>query len=996
MSTRSESPSNASVLHQEMDDSFGWDTLQDRLRNSIVSISSVVPMDFDTESRGGHNATGFIVDAEQGIVLSNRHVMAPGPSYHKGTFFNNQEIHLQPHYYDPVHDFSFFRYDPAELKGIVPVAIRLAPEKARSGLPVRVIGNDSNEKMSVLQGELSQLDRNAPNYNRDGDECYKDFNTFYFQSATSSSGGSSGSPVVDIEGDAVALQAGGRADTASNFFLPLDRVKYALDYIRRGAVPPRGTMQAVFTHINHTDAERRGLEREAAVQEGACIEGTTGVLIVKKILASGPADGCLAIGDIVITANATAIHGFVELAQILDSSIGSSVCFRVFRNSQFVTVSVDVQDLHCFMPSKFLKIGGRILHDLSIHHALCASVPIFGVKITGNDNAFFPCGECRQRNVIYAINNRPTPNLEALMDVLYDVRREETVLVHVKNYDDLRDEAVFATSCPVVTLSTMVYTRSLATGFWSFKEFDGLAAPERISRPAQLAEAPIASDSAVVDLCRDMKAADLGEKSHIAAIKQAIVHIDARPLCPADGHYRGQHTGCGLVVDARRGLIVCPTDVVSNPTSHVTVTFGGVLRTPATVAYVHPMYPVSFLKYDPTLIADGLLDFTIVGSSVVPADGVDAAKPLATGESITVLFNTTTAGLELVKTVVSGRRTISTTSCNLCFNQRFFNIEVFTVAGGTTTTDPSFGAVCDDDGTIRGLYIGLPKCAHDEKHCGLVGIDISLMLPIITRLLGSDATPNCVRTLDVEYEHLSFAKAGAYGATSAHANAVVQETPDARAFLKVTKVIKVRPAETAQLEVGDIVLRANGKTVSQMADIACFYGGDSADLSIIRRGKEMALSVPTSPHVGFNTRRVVFWAGVYLQEPHAQVIQQATCVASQVHSFFYDAGTPYAQGAGHYDVFVTDVGGTPVNTLDDAVRVVKQLKSKTAQEFNECVAANERFSSGRMPGLDVTVGATKLTGEKVVEAIRTNDHYLPAWQLTRGPCIEDEWVYELL
>lgn len=58
---------------------------------------------------GGYTATGFIVDAERGIILTNRHVVSPAPIVAQAVLTNYEEVDLLPVYRDPVHDFGFMK-----------------------------------------------------------------------------------------------------------------------------------------------------------------------------------------------------------------------------------------------------------------------------------------------------------------------------------------------------------------------------------------------------------------------------------------------------------------------------------------------------------------------------------------------------------------------------------------------------------------------------------------------------------------------------------------------------------------------------------------------------------------------------------------------------------------------------------------------------------------------------------------------------------------------
>lgn len=77
-------------------DSPEWQATIESVVKSVVSIHFCQTCSFDTDLSMSSQATGFVVDAERGYILTNRHVVCAGPFWGYCIFDNHEEVSTRP------------------------------------------------------------------------------------------------------------------------------------------------------------------------------------------------------------------------------------------------------------------------------------------------------------------------------------------------------------------------------------------------------------------------------------------------------------------------------------------------------------------------------------------------------------------------------------------------------------------------------------------------------------------------------------------------------------------------------------------------------------------------------------------------------------------------------------------------------------------------------------------------------------------------------------
>lgn len=894
-----------------------WARTIERVATGVVTIQVDQARAFDTEWNMSSQATGFVVDAKRGLILTNRHVVTPGPVTSQAVFLNREEVTLYPVYRDPVHDFGFYRYDPSKLRFFKPTELKLYPQGAQVGREIRVIGNDAGEQLSILAGTLARLDREAPNY---GIGKYNDFNTFYYQAASGTSGGSSGSPVIDVEGRVVALNAGGSSQAQSSFYLPLDRVVRALKFIQDGKPVPRGTLETVFMYTPFDEVRRLGLHNETEAEVRRKFPTKTGMLVVSEVQPGSPAEKILEPGDILTRLNGELAVGFDSLAQVLDDGVGKTLKLSIERGGQKLDREITIGDLYAVTPDRYAEFGDAVVHNLSWQQARHINAPISGVYVA-NPGYVLGAAAVPRGAVITEVGGKAVNELGEFENIVSALKDGERATVRFFTLEDMKTAQWRVIRMDRRWFPARSCKRDDASGAWPCTPWaeDGTAQPPK---PATTSYAKTADPI-------------------VNKLAPSLVLVNFDMPYSVSGITERNYYGTGLIVDAEKGLVIVDRNTVPVAIGDVRLTFAGTIEIPGRVEYIHPLHNLAMVSYDPKLIGA-----TPAKSAVLKPVDLNAGDPVWA------------VGMRSDGKVQSRASTVASVdpvgfplSRTLQFRES--NLETIDLINGPGDYD---GVLANKNGEVVATWASFAYEAGREmaqENRGIPAELIAEMLPVVR-------DGNVLHSLEAELLPIPLAGARKLGLSDSWIQRLEQHSPERRQALSIARLVGGAPA-AAVLRSGDLILDIDGAAVNRFREVERAVQKPQVRVTVWRDGAEQTLEVPTVALGGRDLNRILLWAGAVLQTPHRALSAQRGIAPEGVFVGYFSYGSPatrYQLWAGRR---IVEVDGQPTPDLDTFIKAV----------------------AGRPDGSSVRLRTMSWNGSVDVITLKLDMRYWPTYELTR-------------
>jgi S1-C subfamily serine protease len=316
-------------------------------KKGVVSISNNIVISAN-EANGTSYGTGFVIDKESGILITNKHVVDRGNiSRTYVTFFNGKEVEARLLYTDPTHDFSFLAVAPEEIPADVS-QLKFSKAAPKPEQPVFIIGNNQAKNFSLQSGTISSL------YESSGF-----FPMHSLRISLNTAGGSSGSPILDVNGEVIALNYA--VEDTYALALYSEYLQDALAYILGNQKPPRRDLGVHVSYYSLDKASRYNNLNNKVIESylKEFPDSFNQALVV--VQSRNPK---IRIGDVLWQINGNKIGPNLYTLQ-REINERDNPDLMVYRNGELISLrNVETYDLYPHTIRRMVSFGGAIIYEV--------------------------------------------------------------------------------------------------------------------------------------------------------------------------------------------------------------------------------------------------------------------------------------------------------------------------------------------------------------------------------------------------------------------------------------------------------------------------------------------------------------------------------------------------------------------------------------------------------------------------------------------------------
>ncbi len=314
---------------------------------SVVSIDTtsqaVAQSPFGPVSTLQQSAGTGIIISSNGYIVTNRHVVPAGTktvniTLADGTRFKNVEVIGRSNTSSSL-DVAFLKIGDTKGKKLVPAKLGDSSE-VRVGDKVVAIGNALGEfQNTVTSGIISGFDRSVQAGDETGSESLQNL----FQTDAAINQGNSGGPLVNINGEVIAINTAIAGGTAQNigFAIPINDIRGLIDSILKTGAFEQPYLGVRYITLTPAVADKLKLD----TTKGAYILPSTNGQ--SSIMSGSPAEAAgLKEKDIITKVDDTVLDTDNNLTSVIGQhSVGDEVTLTIIRDGKEMTAKATLKAL---------------------------------------------------------------------------------------------------------------------------------------------------------------------------------------------------------------------------------------------------------------------------------------------------------------------------------------------------------------------------------------------------------------------------------------------------------------------------------------------------------------------------------------------------------------------------------------------------------------------------------------------------------------------------